>query len=131
MGEHFQMEIGYPDKPLRSFDVTTGVYTIGSDDNNKIVLPGGGVSWRHAVLTLMPDECYIEDLDSRSGIRVNRKRVRNRERVFPGQEIEIGEYNLCFKHEDDMQTPEESQSEPEETEPPKASETQSERFARD
>ncbi len=99
MSERFQMEVRYPGKPMRSFDIELGVYTVGSDAGNKIVLPGDNISWRHAVLTLMADECYVEDLGSETGVMVDHERVRNRKRIFPGHEITIGDYTLCFKND--------------------------------
>ncbi len=98
MSEPLQIEIRFPDHPSKRFPVGYGVYTIGSEEGNKIILPGEGVSWRHAVLTLMPDESYVEDLQSETGIEVDQRRVAERQRIFPGQHIKVGPYSLCFKH---------------------------------
>jgi len=103
MSEPLQIEIRYPDSPVRHFPVHFGVYTVGSDEGNKIILPGEGVSWRHAVLTLMSDESYVEDLRSETGIEVDRRKVNDRQRVFPGQHIRIGPYTLLFKHHDTVE----------------------------
>lgn len=96
--EHYQIEVKSPDRPMKSFEVEPGVYTIGADENNRIVLPGDKVSWRHAVMTLMEDECYVEDLGSKYGIRVDGARVHERQRIFPGQQIAIGDFELGFNH---------------------------------
>lgn len=98
MADKFHIEVESPRHPLQSFEVDSGVYTVGADDGNKIVLPGEGVAWRHAVLTLMEDECYVEDLGSESGIRVDGIRIKDRARVFAGQQLEIGAYRLRFSH---------------------------------
>lgn len=118
MNEQFQMEVRYPGKPMRSFEIKLGVYTVGSDDGNKIVLPGHNISWRHAVLTLMADECYVEDLGSDTGVMVDNQRVQNRMRIFPDQEIGIGDYTLCFKHDVGV-SPEEKPAAPKPAEPVK------------
>lgn len=98
MADKFHIEVESPRHPLQSFEVGSGVYTVGADDGNKIVLPGEGVAWRHAVLTLMEDECYVEDLGSDGGIRLDGKRIKDRARVFAGQQLEIGAYRLRFSH---------------------------------
>jgi len=98
MADKFHIEVESPRHPLQSFEVDSGVYTVGADDGNKIVLPGERVAWRHAVMTLMEDECYVEDLGSESGIRIDGSRIKDRARIFAGQQLEIGAYRLRFSH---------------------------------
>ncbi len=92
----FILECTHPDgaAPLRLLEA--GVYTIGSASSNKLHLTGDGVALRHAVLTLMPDESYVEELLSDTGVWVEHEKVEGRRRVFPHQTIRIGDYALSF-----------------------------------
>ena len=78
---------------------------IGSDASNRIVLDDGSVEEAHAVLTLMEDESYIEDLMD-AGVFVNGDRVLTRQRVFPGSPIQIGNYTLAFNAAEGVASPE-------------------------
>ena len=91
---HWQLQISRPGRPERSFPVEAGVYSIGSDQENLIVLPDPTVNWRHAVLTIGENELYIEDLMTDQGTYVDEIRVTGRKRVFPGQAIRVGPYLL-------------------------------------
>jgi pilus assembly protein CpaF len=70
-----------------------GVYMIGSDASNRIVLDDGSVEESHAVLTLMEDESYIEDLMG-AGVFVEGQRIGVRKRVFQNAPIQIGNYTV-------------------------------------
>jgi pilus assembly protein CpaF len=75
-----------------------GVYMIGSDASNRIVLDDGSVEESHAVLTLMEDESYIEDLMG-AGVFVEGQRIGVRKRVFQASPIQLGNYTLHFAAE--------------------------------
>lgn len=90
-----QIKITHPNRDPQEIDAPYGVYMIGSDASNKIVLPDGSVVAHHAVLTLMQDESYIEDLVD-EGIYVGGERVLTRQRVHHGQPILIGNYTVVF-----------------------------------
>ena len=49
-----RLSIVKPDGTRRSFDVNPGLYTIGSDEGNTIVLPHPDIQWRHAVAHIAP-----------------------------------------------------------------------------
>jgi len=72
-----------------------GVFMIGSDASNRIVLDDGSVEEAHAVLTLMEDESYIEDLMG-AGVVVDGERIHARKRIYPNTNIQIGNYTLHF-----------------------------------
>jgi len=115
-----QIQISHPQRDRQLLDAPGGAYMIGSDPSNRIVLDDGSVEEAHAVLTLMDDESYIEDLmdagvfvngdrvltrlDDESyiedlmdaGVFVNGDRVLTRRRVFSGSPIQIGNYTLVF-----------------------------------
>ena len=81
-------------KASREFSLAHGVYTIGSDENNKIVLPGDKVSWRHAILSLSDEGCWVEDLGSPTGTLVQGQRVDGRQEIPSGGKVDIGPYKL-------------------------------------
>ncbi len=78
----------------QSFDLPHGVFTVGQDKGNKIVLQDPTISWKHAVLSVQPNEWAVEDLNSTSGTYLDGKRVRGRHLVQAGQAITLGSYSL-------------------------------------
>ena len=57
-----QINITHPQRDVQTIDAPYGVYLIGGDASCRIVLDDGSVEEAHAVLTLMEDESYVEDL---------------------------------------------------------------------
>ncbi len=88
------LQIVRPGKPERTFPLEAGVYSIGSDQENLIVLPDPAVNWRHAVLTVGEADLHIEDLMTDQGTFLDDVRVTGRRRFFPGQPLRIGPYRL-------------------------------------
>lgn len=68
---------------------------IGRDGAAHVILDGDLVSRRHARLRRDWNGAHIEDLGSRNGVRVNRKRV-EREALADRDEIEIGGVRMLF-----------------------------------
>lgn len=89
----FQIQISHPARNARIMPAPFGAYMIGADASNRIVLDDGSVEEVHAVLTLMQDESYIEDLMG-GGVYVEGRRIGNRQQIFPGTPIQIGNYTL-------------------------------------
>ena len=81
----WSLEIRRPDKPPRRFSLEAGVYPVGSDAENGIILPDPSVSWRHAVLSILDDGVFIEDLMSENGTIVNGRRIEGRCRLEIGR----------------------------------------------
>ncbi len=98
MTDGWVIQIVRPGKPERNFPIQPGVYSIGSDPENLIVLPDPSVNWRHAVLTVNDSELYIEDLMTDQGTFLDEARVTGRRRFFPGQTLRIGPYHLRILH---------------------------------
>ena len=90
-----QIQISHPQRGLQTLEAPFGVYMIGADASNRIVLDDGSAEEAHAVLTLMEDESYIEDLMG-AGIYVGGERIGTRQRVFHGVPIQIGNYSPRF-----------------------------------
>ncbi len=99
-----------------------GVYMIGSDASNRIVLDDGSVEEAHAVLTLMEDESYIEDLMG-AGVFVEAERIGVRKRVFPGAPIQIGNYTLRIRSDEAETSGEPAEKQPDIFKPKPASQS--------
>jgi len=94
MAARLQLAIRRPGRNEHVFDLEPGVYAIGSDPDNRIVLPDPSVAWRHAVLSCGPDGCRIEDLMSPGGTVLAGAPVEGRADWPPGQTARIGVYEL-------------------------------------
>ena len=105
MPDMLKIIINHPEQQPRELDARYGVYLIGSDSSCRIVLDDGSVEDAHAVLTLMEDESYIEDLMG-AGVYVSGERVRTRQRVFAGVPMKIGNYTLVFREVEEAIMPE-------------------------
>ena len=57
-----QLTLRRPDKPERRYDLAYGVYPVGTDDGNRIVLPGEGIAWRHAIVSFLAEGAWLEAL---------------------------------------------------------------------
>lgn len=97
-----QINISHPERDAQVLEAPYGVYLIGADASNRIVLDDGSVEEAHAVLTLMEDESYIEDLMD-AGVFAAGERVGTRQQVFPGMPIQIGNYTLLFGSGDELE----------------------------
>lgn len=86
--------VSHTGKASKQFRISQGVYTLGSDPDNKIVLPGENVSWRHAILSLTAEGCWVEDLGSPAGTLLQGKPVQGRQAVPTGGTLEIGSYRI-------------------------------------
>lgn len=109
MSAEIQLEIRRPGRDPKLFEIVPGVYTVGSDEDCRIRLPDPGVEARHAILTVQPDGCWIEDLGTESGTSVNNGRIRGRVAILPNQRIDIASYTIILHQElgvgDDLTPP--------------------------
>jgi len=92
--ETIHLQVRGADRPPKEFDMEPGVYTVGADRDNKIVLRGSGVAWKHAILSFFSDGLWVEDLGSETGTHVDGQRVDGRCALEPGQQVSIGSYHL-------------------------------------
>ncbi len=69
---------------------------IGRQLDNDIVLNHAIVSRHHARIELRGRQAWINDLDSRNGVFVNRLRVKQ-EQLSDGDTINVGPFELCFE----------------------------------
>src|SRR5690606_29735307 len=68
--------------------------TIGRKEGNTIRLTERNVSRRHARLSKMNGGVYVEDVESRYGIKLNGTKIDGRAKIEHGDEVLIGDYKL-------------------------------------
>jgi pilus assembly protein CpaF len=75
--------------------------TIGRAPSNDVVLPDAGASGSHAKVVATGGELTLIDLDSTNGTYVNEDRI-TAPHVLTGRDnVQIGDYTLCFRYEGD------------------------------
>ncbi|MCX6996537.1 MAG: ATPase, T2SS/T4P/T4SS family [Kiritimatiellaeota bacterium] len=89
-----RLSIVKPDGTTRAFDIELGVYTVGSDDNNRIVLPHGEIAWRQAILSFQADGYWVENLARQGGVMLAGQPVNGRQQWLPGQTLQVGPFTL-------------------------------------
>ena len=78
-------------------DLTADSYSIGRSADNDIVLEGGRVSRRHAMLQRSGDSYTVVDSGSHNGTFVNGLRIQQPAVLKPGDEIGVGPHVLVFE----------------------------------
>ena len=84
------------DEPVREFLLKPGVSVIGRLAQSDIQLPSPDVSRRHAHVTVGPDGCFVSDLGSENGVKVNGHLVENH-RLEDGDVVVLGKQRLIFR----------------------------------
>jgi pSer/pThr/pTyr-binding forkhead associated (FHA) protein len=74
--------------PLRA------VSSVGRDGGNDVVLNDEAASAKHAVVTFVDGEWWLEDAGSTNGTLLNGSRVRDKERLRYGDEVAVGRIAL-------------------------------------
>jgi len=77
---------------------------IGRDETADIVFKDDLVSRRHVKFRRDWAGTHVEDLGSRNGIKVNKKKV-NRKTIKDGDEVEVGNIRLLYVDPSDLQEP--------------------------
>ena len=105
---HLLVHPGAEDSRDLQFDQNT--ITIGSEDNNDVVLDDGTVSRHHCRILQHEDSFVAEDLDSTNGTFINGVRI---ERAFldPGSVLAVGNSRIEFNPVDEEVSVEPSESE--------------------
>lgn len=94
MSEAYTLVIRDPSGAEQQFKLPGGIYTLGQDAQNKIVLPDPSISLKHAVISVGPHELALEDLHSNTGSYIEGERVQGRQVFKAGQRIQVGGYAL-------------------------------------
>ncbi|MFA7160584.1 MAG: ATPase, T2SS/T4P/T4SS family [Kiritimatiellia bacterium] len=85
-----KLEIRRPDHAPDIYEIGFGVYPVGSEKGNKIIIPDKAIDGRHAILIFHRDGFWVEDLNSKSGTFINGAKVDGRAAYSPGQAVRIG-----------------------------------------
>lgn len=88
----------------RIFNLRSGENLIGRDPKTcMVILEHYAVSRKHALIDVLPDGTFIQDLNSRNGVLVNNSRVEaghwGRTRLKPQDRIKIGIFDLIFEED--------------------------------
>jgi len=94
---NIRLNIVKPDGATRMFEIEPGVYTVGSDDSNRIVLPHGEIAWRQAIISYLADGCWVENLTRQGGVLLAGQPVTGRQQWQPGQRLQVGSYTLYLE----------------------------------
>lgn len=65
-------------------------FSIGRKDNNTLILQDPTVSGNHTNIIIKNNVAYVEDLNSTNGTYVNGERVVGRVKLFPKDEVKVG-----------------------------------------
>ena len=73
--------------------------TLGRHSDCDIVLPGNGVSRRHARILSRAGQLFIEDLNSTAGTSVNAKKIAGETPFGDGDQVKIADYTISLSVE--------------------------------
>jgi DNA-binding NtrC family response regulator len=104
---HLRVNPGGDDERELQFDQNT--ITIGSKDDNEIVLEDGTVSRKHCRIVQADDTYVAEDLDSTNGTYINGVRIK-RAYLEPGSVLAVGNTRIEFNPVDQEVSVEPSES---------------------
>ena len=79
----------------RRYPLFEGKNPVGRADDGSVVLDDGTVSRRHAVISIIDGEMWIEDLDSTNGTYVDQQRV-SRKQLMHRMQIDFGAVRACI-----------------------------------
>jgi pSer/pThr/pTyr-binding forkhead associated (FHA) protein len=83
---------------IKEVQLTKDRTTLGRRPYNDIVIDNLAVSGEHAVLQMMGNEVYLEDLNSTNGTYINGKAVK-KQLLQNNDTVEIGKYKIKFMNE--------------------------------
>ena len=83
---------------LKRVAVKTTSITLGRHGKCEISLPDRTISTEHARITVVRDDCFLEDLQSTNGTYVNQQLV-DRHLLEDGDIVSMGKYQIVFRSE--------------------------------
>lgn len=83
---------------LKEIPLTKGRTTIGRRPQNDIQIDNLAISGEHAVLAMIGNDAFIEDINSTNGTFVNGRQVK-KQLLQNGDTIELGKYSLKYVSE--------------------------------
>jgi hypothetical protein len=79
----------------------TDLITIGRAEDSIVQLPSGSVSNHHATIKVRPDGCYVQDLGSRNGTRLNGAEIEEAV-LADGDRIAFGDIQAVFLESEEV-----------------------------
>jgi hypothetical protein len=83
-------------KPQTRYEMKATVISIGTSDDNDIILKDKAISRHHAKIRLEGKKCFVYDLASTNGTRVNGRKI-TKKWIKDGDTIEMGHTKMTFK----------------------------------
>src|SRR5262249_45408015 len=77
-------------KALQAFRLRSEETIIGRRRGCDVRIPSEAVSRRHCLVSLREDAVTVEDLASVNGTFVNGKRIKTKQLLYPGDQLEVG-----------------------------------------
>ena len=84
---------------IKEVQITKDKTTLGRRPYNDIVIDNLAVSGEHAVLQMLGNDVFIEDLNSTNGTYINGKAIK-KQLLAHNDTVEIGKYKIKFLGED-------------------------------
>ena len=81
----------------QTIPLTEGKNLVGRDPEAEILIDASSVSRRHAVITVNEEVVEIDDLGSKNGTHIGRRRVESSARLQDGDEIVFGRVHALFR----------------------------------
>jgi pilus assembly protein CpaF len=91
-----RLVITKPDGKQHAFNLEPGVYTVGSDEKNSIVLANPGVAWRQAIFTFQDKGSWVENVGAPTGLVLDGRRVTGRQAWRLGELVQIGPFQIAL-----------------------------------
>ncbi len=104
------LEIQHSGLEPQQHAIDYGVYPVGSEQGNKIIIPGDGVERRHAILIFNHDGFFMEVLSGKFGTFLDEKPAQGRTSILPGQTIRIGQCRIIARLTTSKTSPEPRQT---------------------
>jgi DNA-binding winged helix-turn-helix (wHTH) protein len=88
----------------RKIPLHDGVNVIGREEDADVIISSPDISRRHAAITIGGDGTWIEDLGSKNGTFLGKRRLTAPASLSGGDEIFLGRYRVTFHVERDAST---------------------------
>ncbi len=95
--EGVRLIVTRPVGPKEKYHLKAGVFTIGADKDNDIILDAPPVRWRHVILSVQPDSVVLENLADPDSVLLGQKPVNGRVAWLPGLPVRIGPFSLALE----------------------------------
>jgi pSer/pThr/pTyr-binding forkhead associated (FHA) protein len=85
---------------IKEFNTDQNEIIIGREPSSDIQIDNIAISREHACIVKGPNDCFIEDMNSKNGIFINGKKI-NKKFLKTNDEVTIGKYSLQIVLEED------------------------------